>query len=276
MTAMALRRAGRSDIRLLVAVVALTVGAWALTADRMAGMDAGPGSALGGIGWFALTWLLMMAAMMLPALTPMVVAYSRRAGSRTSTAAFAVGYLAAWLAAGFVAYAAIQTVRAVELDFLSWDDAGRFVAAAVIAGAGAYQLSSRKRTFLRRCCERAAFVDERYRPGAPAALRMGIEHGGDCIGASWALMAALFALGVMSLTWMALVAMLIAAEATVASSDSGHSRARVRRARDRRRARPWARARIHGPRDDVAIANEHALTKLLAAGSLLLAPAHKG
>jgi len=209
---MTLRRAGRTELRLVVAMLALTAAAWALTADRMAGMDAGPASELGGIGWFTLTWLLMMAAMMLPALTPMVVAYSRRAGSRAATAAFAVGYLAAWLAAGFVAYAAIQSVRGSELGFLSWNDAGRFVAAAVIAGAGLYQLSMPKRAFLRRCCKRAAFLDERYRPGAPGALRMGIEHGRDCVGSSWALMAALFALGVMSLTWMALVAVLIAAE----------------------------------------------------------------
>ena len=212
MTAMALRRAGRSEVGLVAAMLALTAAAWALSADRMAGMDAGPATELGGIGWFALTWLLMMAAMMLPAPTPMVVAYGGRARSRAATAAFAVGYLAAWLAAGFVAYAAIQTVRAAELGFLSWHEAGRFVAAAVIAGAGLYQLTSRKRTFLRRCCERATFVDAHFRPGAPSALRVGIEHGGDCVGSSWALMAALFTFGVMSVTWMALVAALIAAE----------------------------------------------------------------
>jgi predicted metal-binding membrane protein len=82
----------------------------------------------------------------------------------------------------------------------------------VIAGAGVYQLSKPKRAFLRRCCERSTFVDEHFRPGAPGALRMGVEHGGHCVGSSWALMSALFALGVMSVTWMALVAVLIAAE----------------------------------------------------------------
>jgi predicted metal-binding membrane protein len=212
MNTIALRRSGRSDVRLVAAMLAVTAAAWALTSGRMDGMDSGPASELGGVGWFALTWLLMMAAMMLPALTPMVVAYSRRARSRVSTAAFAAGYLAAWLAAGFVAYAAIQTVRAADLGFLSWNEAGRFVAAAVIAGAGLYQLSTPKRVFLRRCCERTTFVEEHFRPGVPGALRMGIAHGGDCVASSWALMAALFALGVMSLTWMALIAALIAAE----------------------------------------------------------------
>ena len=212
MTTVALRPAGRGAGRLVVAMLALTAAAWALTAERMAGMDAGPASELGDVGWFTVTWLLMMAAMMLPALTPMVVTYSRRATSRFATAAFSAGYLAAWLAAGFVAYAAIETVRGFDLGFLSWNDAGRFVAAVVVAGAGLYQLSKPKRSFLRRCCERSTFLDERFRPGAPGALRMGVEHGGDCVGSSWALMAALFALGVMSLTWMALVAVLIAAE----------------------------------------------------------------
>jgi predicted metal-binding membrane protein len=212
MTAMVFRRPGRTELPLVAAILALTVVAWELTADRMAGMDAGPGTELGSIGWFALTWLLMMAAMMLPALTPMVAAYKRRGGSPAATAAFVAGYLAAWVVTGFVAYAAIQTLRTAGLGFLSWNTAGRFVGAAVIAGAGLYQLTKPKRAFLRRCCERTTFVDEHFRPGAPGALRMGIEHGRDCVGASCALMAALFALGAMSLTWMALVAVLIAAE----------------------------------------------------------------
>jgi predicted metal-binding membrane protein len=212
MTTMALRRAGHSEGRLVVAMLALTAAAWALTAERMAGMDVGPWSELGDVGWFTVSWLLMMAAMMLPVLTPMVVAYSRRAASPVATAAFSAGYLGAWLVAGLVAYAAIEIVRGLELDILSWNEAGRLVAAAVIAGAALYQLSKPKRDFLRRCCERSTFLDEHFRPGASGALRMGVEHGVDCVGSSWALMAALFALGVMSLTWMALVAVLIVAE----------------------------------------------------------------
>ena len=106
----------------------------------------------------------------------------------------------------------IDGVRAAGLGFLSWDDGGRFVAAAVIAGAAVYQLSRFKRAFLRRCCDRVTFVDGHVRSGVPAALHKGVEHGRDCVGASWALMAALFALGVMSLPWMVFLAVLIAAE----------------------------------------------------------------
>ena len=41
---------------------------------------------------------------------------------------------------------------------------------------------------------------------------MGVRHGAWCLGCCWALMVALFALGAMSLTWMAVLAALIAAE----------------------------------------------------------------
>src|SRR5215210_2360176 len=82
-------------VSLLLGIAAAT---WALSVERMAGMDAGPGTELGDLGWFAVTWLMMMAAMMLPAATPTVAAYGRRPASVGATAVFAGGYLAAWLA----------------------------------------------------------------------------------------------------------------------------------------------------------------------------------
>ena len=56
------------------------------------------------------------------------------------------------------------------------------------------------------------FLLTAWRPGRAGALRMGIEHGGWCVGCCWMLMAALFALGVMSIGWMAFIAALIAIE----------------------------------------------------------------
>src|SRR5919197_1757754 len=208
----AIRSSGRSERGLVAVVLALAAAAWALTAVRMDGMDAGPGSPLGGLGWFAVSWLVMTAAMMLPAIAPMVAAYDRRAMRPDATAGFAAGYLLAWLAAGLVGYSGIEAVRSVHPGFLAWSDAGRYVAAAVIAGAGLYQLTAAKGSCLRRCRERVTFIREHWRPGGLGALRMGVEHGGACVGCSWALMAALFALGAMSLTWMLLVSVLIAAE----------------------------------------------------------------
>jgi predicted metal-binding membrane protein len=211
-SATAVRRSEGGGLALAAALLILVAVGWAVTGARMDGMDDGPGTELGGLGWFTLSWLVMMAAMMLPALAPMALVYDRRASHSGETAGFAAGYLAAWLAAGVVGYAAIELVRSLELGFLDWDTAGRYVAAAGVMGAGLYQLTPWKAAYLRRCRDRRRFVREHWRAGQIAALRAGVEHGRSCVGCSWALMGALFALGVMSLTWMAIVAALIAAE----------------------------------------------------------------
>jgi predicted metal-binding membrane protein len=103
-------------------------------------------------------------------------------------------------------------VRSLDLGILAWDEAGRYVAGGAILAAAIYQLSPLKKRSLRRCRNPRAFVSEHWRPGSVGALRMGIEHGRVCVGSSGALMATLFALGVMSVGWMVLVGALLAAE----------------------------------------------------------------
>jgi predicted metal-binding membrane protein len=192
----------RTPAGLAAALLALAAGAWVLTADRMAGMDAGPGTALGGLGWFTVSWLVMMAGMMLPSLVPAALA-SARAGGRT-VAPFVTGYLAAWTAAGLVAYGAFDAVRALDAPFLGWDRAGRYVAAGVILLAAGYQLTAAKAECLDRC-RMPARADG-------GGLRAGLRHGAACVGCCAGVTAALFALGAMSLTWMVAVAALIAVE----------------------------------------------------------------
>ena len=189
------------QIGLVAGLLALAAGCWVLTGNRMAGMDAGPGTALGGLGWFLVSWAVMMAAMMLPATAPMAVAHARlRPAARgRGTLAFVGGYLLAWSALGLVAYALIEGVRSLDLGFLAWDEAGRYVAGGAILAAALFQLTPAKDACLRRCRD-------------PHAARNGFEHGAHCIACCWALMAALFALGVMSIAWMAFVAALIAGE----------------------------------------------------------------
>ena len=183
-------------------------------------MDMGPGTDLGAFGWFAVVWATMMAAMMLPSLAPMAVAYADRARSvsgpspavpATGTVLFTAGYLASWVALGLLSYALIQGVRGLGLGFLAWGQAGPYVAAGVIAVAALYELTRAKRLCLRHCREPQLLI-ERWRSGRLGAMRMGIEHGGFCVGCCWALMAALFALGVMSVEWMVLIAGVIAIE----------------------------------------------------------------
>jgi predicted metal-binding membrane protein len=82
----------------------------------------------------------------------------------------------------------------------------------VILAAAAYQLTPLKDACLEKCRSPLAFLMTAWRPGRVGARRMGIEHGAWCVGCCWALMAALFALGVMSVGWMVFIAALIAAE----------------------------------------------------------------
>ncbi len=220
-----LRRAppltGAVQLALIFGLLVLAAVAWAMTGDRMAGMDAGPGTDLGGIGFWVTAWVVMMAAMMFPSIAPMVVMQARieegkrrhgRDAQAGTTTLFVSGYLLTWTAAGLIGYAIFAAGRSLSLGFLSWDTGGPYFAGAVIVAAGIYQLTPLKDACLRRCRSPMMFLLTAWRPGRSGALRRGMEHGGWCVGCCWGLMAALFALGVMSIGWMVLVAALIAIE----------------------------------------------------------------
>jgi predicted metal-binding membrane protein len=197
-------------------LVALSAAAWWSTADRMSGMDAGPGTALGALGWFLVVWAVMMAAMMFPSVAPTVALYARMARARgAGPLAFAGGYLVTWTAAGVLAYAVFEAGRALVGGELAWDGAGRWLAGGTLIAAAAYELTPLKDVCLARCRSPLGFLLGSWRDGLLGALSMGARHGAWCVGCCWALMASLFALGVMSLAWMALVAALIALEKTL-------------------------------------------------------------
>jgi predicted metal-binding membrane protein len=210
---------GQIQAGLVALLLAFAIGGWVLTDERMAGMDMGPGGELGGLGWFLGVWVVMMAAMMFPSISPMVVAFAgvqaaRRPRSEATglTAVFIAGYLVVWSSVGFAGYLLIELVRSWDPGFLAWDTGGPYVTGGVIVAAALYQLSPLKDACLRHCRDPKGFLAEHWQPGAFGSLRMGLEHGGYCVGCCWALMVVLFALGVMSLTWMAFVAALIAGE----------------------------------------------------------------
>ena len=98
---------------------------------------------------------------------------------------------------------------------LEWDRAGRWLAGGILVVAAVYELTPLKDVCLGKCRSPLGFLLGAWRDGLSGGLQMGVRHGGWCIGCCWALMASLFALGVMSLAWMALVAGLIAAEKTL-------------------------------------------------------------
>jgi len=202
---------------LVVLLLALAGVAWWSTADRMAGMDAGPGTDLGTLGWFLGVWVVMMAAMMFPSLAPTAALYARMTRRRgwARPLLFAGGYLLVWGAAGFAAYGLFRLGRSAFGGDLAWDGAGRWVAGGVLAVAAVYELTPLKDVCLGKCRSPLGFLLGTWKDAHRGALEMGARHALWCLGCCWALMAGLFALGVMSLTWMALIAALIAVEKTV-------------------------------------------------------------
>ena len=205
----------RARLGLIATLLALAAVAWWATADRMRGMDDGPGSDLGALGWFLGVWAVMMAAMMLPAVAPTVALYAQLSRRRTRAApfVFATGYLVIWTAAGLVAYGIFELGGRV--DELAWDGAGRWLAGGTVAFAAAYELTPLKDACLSRCRNPLGFLMGAWRDGPAGAIAIGARHGAWCIACCWPLMASLFALGVMSVGWMAFVAALVALERIV-------------------------------------------------------------
>jgi predicted metal-binding membrane protein len=207
----------RARLGLVMLLVALAAAAWWATADRMAGMDAGPGTDLGALGWFLGVWVVMMAAMMFPSLAPTTALYARMTRRRGVDRAllFTSGYLLVWGTAGLAAYGLFALGRSLFGGDLAWHGGGRWFAAGVLSAAALYELTPLKDMCLAKCRSPVGFLVGTWRDGRLGALEMGSRHAGWCLGCCWALMAALFALGVMSLTWMAFVAALIALEKTL-------------------------------------------------------------
>jgi predicted metal-binding membrane protein len=155
--------------------------------------------------------------MMFPSVAPTVALYSRmtRQRSALSPFAFATGYLLTWALAGVAAYGVGVAATRVGGDQLSWTNAGRPIAAATLLVAAVYELTPLKDVCLGKCRSPLGVLLGSWRDGLTGAVRMGAKNGAWCVGCCWALMASLFALGVMSVSWMAVVAGLIAAEKTL-------------------------------------------------------------
>jgi predicted metal-binding membrane protein len=208
------RAAVRGHLGLVAALLAVAATGWVWTARQMRGMDEGPFTTLGQLTWFVVVWVVMMAAMMFPSVAPTIALYTRvtRTSSPVAPWLFAGGYLLAWAAAGLVAYLVGRLLVALLGDTLAWDAAGQPLAGTTLVVAAVYELTPLKNVCLARCRSPISSLLTSWQGGPTGSLRMGARNGAWCVGCCWALMASLFALGVMSLWWMAFVAVLIAAE----------------------------------------------------------------
>lgn len=206
--------ATRTRLGLVALLFGLAAIGWWWTVEQMRGMDDGPWTGLGAGGWFLGVWVVMMAAMMFPSVAPTVALYSRLTRSRSPglPVVFTSGYLVVWGAVGVFAFGLAVAGGRVAGDILAWDRAGRWVAGVTLIVAALYELTPFKDVCLGKCRSPLGFLLGSWRDGPEGALAMGMRHGAWCVGCCWALMASLFALGIMSLVWMAFVAGLIAVE----------------------------------------------------------------
>jgi predicted metal-binding membrane protein len=208
--------AARARLGLVALLFALAATGWWWTIGQMRGMDDGPWTALGTFGWFLAVWVVMMAAMMLPSVAPTVALFSRmKSESNLAPLLFALGYVVTWTAAGVLAFTIAFGGGRAAGDVLSWDRAGRWVAAVTLLVAAVYELTPLKDVCLGKCRSPLGLLLGSWRNGASGAMRMGMTNGAWCVGCCWALMLSFFALGIMSVVWMAVVAGLIAMEKTL-------------------------------------------------------------
>ena len=168
----------------LTATLGLAAASWSIAVWQMHGMDMGAATRLGSFAFFIVVWVAMMAAMMLPGAVPAVLRRARVGGGVRTVPLFIGSYLAVWAMVGAAVYALYRPH-------------GSAAAGAITIAAGLYEFTPLKRHCRRRCRD---------------SLRSGVGFGLCCAGSSIGLMAMLVALGVMSLTWMSVIAVLILAQ----------------------------------------------------------------
>lgn len=204
------------------------VSVWHMAATSMAGMAMPPPAWTSGYWLLMLVmWWIMMIAMMTPSAAPMILLYARatrhaqnrerlRQGA-LPTAAFAAGYLLAWLGFSVIATALMWALeRAGLASGAGLASSSRQFSAAVLMFAGLYQLSALKRRCLQHCRSPADFIARHWKPGVAGALRMGLEHGAFCVGCCWVLMTLLFVGGVMNVLWIAALTLCVILEKILA------------------------------------------------------------
>jgi predicted metal-binding membrane protein len=179
--------AARLRITALTATLGLAAAAWAATLWQANGMDMGVSTRLGPLAFFAPLWVAMMAAMMLPGAAPAVVRSAEATGRARTVAAFIAAYLAVWTLVGLAVFALYRPHATL-------------VAGVVAIAAGAYELTPLKRRFREHCRD---------------SIRSGFVFGLYCVGSSVGLMVLLVTLGVMSVLWMFLIAIVVVAQKLV-------------------------------------------------------------
>jgi predicted metal-binding membrane protein len=166
-------------------------------------------------------WAVMMLAMMLPTVAPSASVFAslsvRRDPGRSNraTSMYVAGYAATWIA--YAAPAALMQwglAHALLLDSMSRSTSA-LLSSAILLAAGVYQFTPLKNACLSKCRTPLAFFMAQWRDGLPAALVLGVQHGGYCVACCWALMAVMFVVGAMNLAWMGFLTLVVLGEKVI-------------------------------------------------------------
>jgi predicted metal-binding membrane protein len=219
----------KAQTSILTIVLAVVFAAWGYLFYQHAQMASQPMSSMWmppsePMAWrftdFALVyfmWAVMMAAMMLPAAIPMILAFAQVCRQQNKaayqlTGLFISAYLGIWML-----FSSVLTLLQWQMHGLAWlspmmDNQNSLFAAGILFFAGFYQFMPIKNACLTHCQSPMGFLLNEWQDGPTGAVNMGLKHGAKCLGCCWAQMLIMFAVGVMNLLGMALITLLVIVE----------------------------------------------------------------
>lgn len=222
----------RDRVSYLVGAALVVISGIAWVGVVRQGMDMQPGMtsdagtlSLSAAAIFLAAWGVMMAAMMLPSATPMIVMYEKisrglaRRERVLPTALFAAIYLSIWLGLGVLVYIAgvgLSALAETNPDLTGWLPR---ILAAVLVATGLYQFTTPKQACLRNCRTPVSFLMSHWRSGYAGTVKLAIAHSAYCVGCCVALMVVLVAAGAMSLPWVLLIATIVFVEKLLPRGD---------------------------------------------------------
>jgi predicted metal-binding membrane protein len=212
---------------ILAALLGLSALSWGVLIWQATGMGKAEGLTMGmDLALFLAIWTEMMAAMMFPAVAPMVLVFTQvQAGKRrlgqayVPTGVFTISYLALWVLAGLAAFSGATIADQIGGSTEWFMDNGRRLAGIMLVLAGIYQLTPFKHACLARCRSPLTFVMTSWRDGYIGALRMGFQHGLYCLGCCWLLFVILFPIGMMNVAALLVITLIIFAEKVLPYGD---------------------------------------------------------
>jgi predicted metal-binding membrane protein len=181
-------------------------------------------TSLTSISIFEIVWIIGMAAMMFPAMIPIVLFYNKVATKQelnpylaksVGTSLFLGGYLAVYAALGICAYLAIYEAISLSTKFSS-EMLVVIASSSILIATGIYQFTPLKSRCLKNCVSPIGFFAVHYRSGLLGTLRMGLTHGYYCVGCCWTYMLVMLGVGAMSIPVMAVLTGIIALEKVLA------------------------------------------------------------